>query len=310
MRPLGVGEILDRAVTLFVRRFAVIILILAIVALPVAILQFIATPQTTGMIDDLRRVLAVPPGHTGEQQALLKSLFANNHISGWAPALVLLSTVLSTLSLTACVIAVAQAYAGELPSVREVYRAALRRWVAALVALVVYAALFFALIIGLVIVVFFTALAIGALAAVSTIAATIVGIPMALVALVATLAGGALFYLMFEMSMVSIALEDPNPMQGIAAGVRRTLSPPIFWRSLLVATIVFGVLVIGTTLVLAIAGTLSVISGLSVVYPILAVIGGIALNALVTTFIVVHAIDIRVRREGYDLLVAAHEPAV
>jgi hypothetical protein len=86
------------------------------------------------------------------------------------------------------------------------------------------------------------------------------------------------------------------------------LSPAVFWRSLLVATIVFVVTTVGEVLLLALAGGASVLTHLTALYPIIAVVGGVVLNALVTTFVVVYAVDVRVRREGYDLALAAHEP--
>ena len=60
LRPLGLGEILDRAVTLFVRRFAVLMLILALVAIPVAVVQYAASPSTSGVAADLQALLTLP----------------------------------------------------------------------------------------------------------------------------------------------------------------------------------------------------------------------------------------------------------
>ena len=310
LRPLRIGEILDRAVTLFVRRFAVIVLILALVAIPIAIAEYIAQPQTSGMLDDMRRVLSVPPGHQREAAAQIAQLFAKNRIGQWGLGLVVVQLIFSTLSATACVIAVAQAYAGGLPSVRAVYREALRRWPAQLLALGVYLGLAFGAVVGLFIIVFFVALTLGLLTRSSPASATFVGIAIALVALSFTLGVGALLYLAAELTFISIALEDPNPFRGIGNGLRRTLSPALFRRSLLVATIVFVVSAVGSVVLTAIAGTLSVVTHLTALYPIVAVVGGVVLNALVTTFIVIYSIDIRVRREGYDLALAVRAPRI
>ena len=307
LRPLGIGEIRDRAVTLFVRRFAVLVLILALVAIPVAICQYVTQPQTAGMIADVRRALSLPPGR--ESAAILSQILVKNRVGQSAFALVVGAAVLGALSATACVIAVAQLYSGRMPSVRAVYREALRRWGAQLVVLVIFVALGFAVVVGLVLAIFFIALAIGALATISRPVALIVGIPTGIVAVAVAFAVGALLYLAGEMSLISTALENPNPLRGIEQGLRRTLSPAIFWRSLLVAAIVFVVSTIGQMLLLTVAGLLSLLTQWNAVYPIVAVIGGIALNALVTTFIVIHTFDIRVRREGYDLLLAAQSPA-
>jgi hypothetical protein len=89
--------------------------------------------------------------------------------------------------------------------------------------------------------------------------------------------------------------------------LRRTCSPAVFWRSVLVAMIVFAVSLAGSLLLLATAAGLSVLTHLGALYPVIVVIGGVALNALLTTFIVIYAFDVRVRREGYDLVLAARE---
>jgi hypothetical protein len=305
LRPLGVGEILDRAVTLFVQRFAVLMLILALVAIPVAIVQYAAAPTTAGTIADLQRLLALPPGHQAEQRAILRGLAAGNRVGAFGFGLILLSAALGALSTTACMIGVAQAYAGGLPSVREVYREALRRWPAQIGAGLLFMALAFGLTFVLALAVFFVALAIGALAAISRGAATIAGILIALGVGLTFCGATVLLYFAAQMTIVSIALEGAHPIRGIAQGLRRTLSPAVFWRSALVATIVFAVWLIGSLLLLGLAAGLSALTHVGALYPVIAVIGTVALNALVTTFIVLYAFDVRVRREGYDLELAA-----
>jgi hypothetical protein len=192
-----------------------------------------------------------------------------------------------------------------LPSVREVYREASRRWLAQLAAAIVFLGFALALSIGLLTIVFFVVLSLGALGTVSRPAALVIGVPLAIVAVVVLFGAIILLYFAGQMTLVSIALEDPNPIRGIAHGLRRTLSPAVFWRSALVGTIVFGVSLIGSLVLISIAAVLSALTHLTALYPVVAVIGGVALNALLTTFIVIYAFDVRVRREGYDLALAA-----
>ncbi len=307
LRPLGIGEILDRAVTLFVRRFAVLMLILAIVAIPLTIVQYASAPSTANFAADLQKLLAVPPGHPEQQRAILRQLSAENNLGAFGVGLLVLSTVLSVLSTTACIIGVAQAYGGRLPSVREAYREALRRWPAQLAAAVAFVGFGFVLTIVAAIVVFFLALAVGLLAQSSRLAGLIVGIPVGLVALAALFIVIVLVYFAAQMTIVSIALEEPNPVRGIAHGIRRTLSPAVLKRSLLVATITFAVSLAGTLILLGVAAGVSAATHLTALYPVVAVIGSLALNALLTAFVVIYAFDVRVRREGYDLVLAAQE---
>ncbi len=308
LRPLGIGELLDRAVTLLVRRFAVLALILALVAIPLAIIQYASSPATAGLAAQIQALLTLPPGHPEEQRAILRQLSAGNRLGPLGFGLVVLSAVLSTLSTTACMIGVAQAYAGRLPSVRAAYRAALGRWLPQLVAVVAFVAFGFILAVVLTLAAVFVAVAVVALSKVSHPAALLLGIPSAALFAVVFLGVTVLLYFAAQMSLVAIALEDPNPIRGIAQGLRRTLSPPIFWRSALVAGAVFAVSLIGSLILLAVAGGMSALTRIDALYPVIAVIGGVALNALLTTFMVVYTFDVRVRREGYDLAVAAQGP--
>jgi hypothetical protein len=309
LRPLGVGEILDRAVTLFVRRFAVLILILALVAIPVAVLQYASAPSTADWLTGIQRVLALPPGHVQEQREILRELSQKNQVGALGVFFIVLGAVLGALSTTACMIGVAQAYAGKLPSVREVYRQAVRRWPAQLVAGAAYMGIGFVLSIALGFAIVAVAFAVAALAHSSRLAATLVGIALGLLVLAVFIGGFVLLYFAAQMTLAAIALEEPNPIRGIAHGLRRTLSPAIFGRTMLVATVLFGVSTIGSLILLGIASTASVLTHLTALYPVIAVTGGLALNALMTTFVVLYAYDVRVRREGYDLAVAAQTSA-
>jgi hypothetical protein len=305
LRPLGIGEILDRAVTLFVRRFAVLVLILAVVAIPIAVLQYASAPSTAGWLTEIQRALSLPPGHSEEQRAILRELSQKNQVGAVGVLSLVLGAVLSALSTTACMIGVAQAYAGKLPSVRAVYREALRRWPAQLVAGVAYMGIGFILSVALVIAIVAMAFAVSVLAHSSRVLALLVGVPLGLVVLAVFIGALVLLYFAAQMTLAAIALEEPNPFRGIAHGLRRTLSPSIFWRTMLVATVVFGVSLIGSLILLGIASTASILTHITALYPIIAVTGSVALNALLTTFVVIYAYDVRVRREGYDLAVAA-----
>src|SRR5579872_1085801 len=53
LRPLSLGEIFDRAVTLYVRNFAVVSLIALVVALPLAVVQFVAGLHQSASIQQL-----------------------------------------------------------------------------------------------------------------------------------------------------------------------------------------------------------------------------------------------------------------
>jgi len=310
LRPLGIGEILDRAVTLFVRRFAVLALILAAVAIPVAIVQYAADPgqsDPAGLGADFQRILTLPAAAPQKQLAIFREIFPPAPLRARDIELALVSDILGVLSTTACVIGVAQTYAGKLPSVRAVYREALRRWPAQLAACVVFTAFILVVTAGVVIAIFFVSLPLLAIAAFVPRVATIIAVPGFLVGGLAFLGETALLNFVMQMVFVSIALEDAQPMRGIAHGLRRTLGRAVFWRSALAATTIFAVTSIGSLMLLSIAAGLSSLTHVAALSPIISAIGDIALSALVTAFSVIYALDVRVRREGYDLALAVQE---
>jgi hypothetical protein len=148
------------------------------------------------------------------------------------------------------------------------------------------------------------ALAVAAIAAFSRVAGIVVGIPIAIVAVIAVVFVTVFSYFVSLMVIVSIALEEPNPIRGIGHGLRRTFGRAMFWRSALVATSLFFVSFAGGLVLSSIGALLAALTHWGPLFLIVTAIGNVALNALLTTFIVVYAFDVRVRREGYDLELA------
>ncbi|MFN2460933.1 MAG: hypothetical protein ABR591_09635 [Candidatus Velthaea sp.] len=305
LQPLGVGEILDRAVTLFVRRFAPLVLILAVVAAPAAILQYIGAPARASMFAEFQRLIMVPPGHPEQTAAILRRISEQNHFSFASALALLLTFAVGPLAATACSIAAARSYRGHAPSVRDAYRDALHRWIPQLVTGLVFVALGVVLFVLIFVVTFVVTLMIVALSAASPVAAFVVGIPIAIAASLAVLGAGMLLFLAWELASVSVALEEPNPVTAIASGFRRTFAKDMFWRSLLVAAILFAVSIIGSLVLVASATTLALVTHVAALYPIVLGIGNVVLGALLSAYLVVYWYDLRVRREGYDLALAA-----
>ena len=60
LRPLGFGEIFDRAITLYIRNFLPFAGIVAVVVLPIAVLQyFIDTSSMTQFDQAMKKILSV-----------------------------------------------------------------------------------------------------------------------------------------------------------------------------------------------------------------------------------------------------------
>jgi len=74
LRPLGLGEMLDRAVTLCVRHFALFSLIFVVYAIPLAVLQYFGTADQAKMFGPLTDILrAQAAGKSIDPNALAKA---------------------------------------------------------------------------------------------------------------------------------------------------------------------------------------------------------------------------------------------
>lgn len=304
LRPLGAGEILDRAVTLFVRRFLPFVLILALIVIPISILSYFAQPDIYKVFGDLQRYATVPPGHAAEQRAILEQITAHSQSSPLSLLAILLALLIGPLATTACTIAVARAYRGSFVSVGVAYREAVGRWFAQILTALVFFAIYIGMVVALGLLVFAVALLVVALLAVSRPAGLAIGIPLGVVLAVAFIGALMLLYLAWQLAVISISVEEPDPARAIGHSIRRTLAKPIFWRSLLVALIVLIVHLVGSVVLLSLGGLLSALTHVAALIPITASVGGVVLQALIICYLVVYSYDVRVRREGYDLAIA------
>ena len=73
-RPSSIGEILDRAIAIYVPRCLPLFIILAIVALPIALIQSAASPGFSHTIDLFQQLSKVPPGHPAETSRIMQRI--------------------------------------------------------------------------------------------------------------------------------------------------------------------------------------------------------------------------------------------
>lgn len=120
LRPLSIGEIFDRAVTIYVRNFVVFTLMVLTFVAPISIVQLVVTPSRTQSITQAIDQASHPgktpaPPLSGKQIAALLVIAA-------------LALVLAPFANNAVALGVAQLYNGDAPNYAASYRAVLRRW--------------------------------------------------------------------------------------------------------------------------------------------------------------------------------------
>lgn len=274
LRPLGLGELLDRAVTLLVRRFGVLAAAVAIAYVPFAFVQWVTIGWTVGR----------EPGGLSrhEWDSLGIDLAAG--------------VVTFCLARTAAAAIAHAAYMSRELSLGEAYRLAARRFGAQVVTNV-----FGALVAGSIL--FVTAIPVIVTAAIAGTPGTIpILIALGIAGLVAVVLGMWLFFA-FELATIRIATRAQPGYTALFAALGTTVRRRP-WRSLLAAV----------TLLLVQGGGALIFSTLGDLMPSRALhafvtfglgsAGTVLIEALSVTFLVAYDIDLAVRSEGLDLSVA------
>jgi hypothetical protein len=308
LRPLSLGELFDRAITLCVRSFAVLAVILALVDIPLNAFELVTDPTPPDRLSDivttLRHVAAAipngPPDGTGRKGGPSAVPVPDVRLM----AVDLGEALLAQLATLACAAAAVRAYFGQRPSVLWAYRKALRRFPALLASDGAAAGVAIALVVvglpaGIIV-----ALALAALAAAAggfvffSVAAASIG--FGLLCLLAALVNFASL-----MMLASIAFDDEAPLR---SGLRRTFGAGTRRRSACAAAIVLAVSWGGWLVGVAAGDGLSAFTHNAACSAVLQSLADAGSNALSACFAVTYAFDVRIRREGFDLAVAAGEP--
>jgi hypothetical protein len=309
LRPLGAGEILDRAVTLFVRRFVPMVALLGVAIAPLMIVDAIIAPGSARVFSDFGRVLTSGGGSAA--QDALSALSRDSTSSGQAVAIGVLGGAVRLLMWSAIVAYVAAVYAGGTLAVADAYRIGVRRWPAQF--LIALAFIVLAVIAMIPILTAYVLSIFGVVALIALKAGMIAAIFGVLAAIAIIGAFAILFawiYMTYQLAAVAVVTESLSPIAAIAAALRRTVSRATFWRTVLAGLIV-GIVSEGAALPLvAIGSALSALTHISALYFAVLGVGSILLEGLVAAYVVVYATDVRVRREGLDLLaVSSGTPA-
>jgi hypothetical protein len=308
-RPSSIGEILDRAIATYVRRFVPLFVILALIAIPVGIAGIAAQPSLTHLIEVINQMSALPPGDAIGRARVMHDLNRYVAPTGWLGLFYLIELIVYPLARTALIVFAAETLDGGAPTIAAAYRSALRRWLPQVIVALAFIGIALLIGVGLAITGGVAALAVFAVTLVSRIVAIVAGIAIALVLFALMIVVVALGYIAWLMASVSVAVEDPNPVRAIGRGLRRTLDRPLLKRTLAVALAVVALDWFGSLAILSFAGLVEYFTHITLLYAIIAVCAGILLDGLRTLFVLIYMRDVQLRREGSDLLLAAAAPS-
>ncbi|MDP9107282.1 MAG: hypothetical protein M3N49_15310 [Candidatus Eremiobacteraeota bacterium] len=309
LRPLGAGELLDRAVTLFVREFVPIVIVLAAVLVPLVVFQAIAAPKSGQVFSDLGRVFSAA-GNRAASQTAAEALSRDSASNGITALLFIVGFVARLLMWSAIVSLVATAYAGSRISFGSAYRLGLGRWLQQMVIALTFTVIGMLTSIPLVIAYLLVAIVIGVLAGLNQFAAAVVvGVIGGLIVFAAIAVVLSWVFMTYQIASVAVVTETSNPIDAIGAALRRGFARGIRWRMVVGGLVVFVVSQAGAWPLLAVAAVLTAMTHVNALYFAILGVGSVLLEGIVAAFVVVFAVDIRVRREGFDLIAAEPPPA-
>ncbi|HEV2037809.1 MAG TPA: hypothetical protein VGQ96_04305 [Candidatus Eremiobacteraceae bacterium] len=303
LRPLSLGEVLDRAFNIYFKNIAAFTALLSIVIVPSTLISYF---QSRDMIDFMIKTFQHSIQSPGSPPDLSK-INAFQPSDTWIGVQYALLFVGLPFAYGAVIAGVSRAYLGLPVHFAESYRLALRRWLPILMLIVLWlvtaAALFFAV---------FVLFVIGA-AVIGLISGlvgnnTFFGISAIVIVIGSMLAGigvVVMLYLTSAMSFIAVVIEEIDPLKAFSLAFQRMFAGGQFWRGFALALALIGIN-FGVSLISAGGGALL---AYFLKAPALYVIAVGLTSLFFAPFAVVAAAvfyyDIRIRREGYDLQMLA-----
>jgi hypothetical protein len=307
LRPLGLGELLDRGVTLCVKNFVPFALIYVAYATPLGFITFFASRRNALMIEAvteaLRGGVTGTPSDSTAMTSLLSSSSPNDLL--WSVVLGALFFFVGPLATAALIDATTEGYAGRLPTFAHAYRTGVARWLPMIGINLLFGAAIFALYVVLSLVVVVIALAVVALVSVAHAVGVVIGVVLGIVLVVALVVAFLVALLMLQMAYFTCVVEAAGPVTAFSRGVGRIANRIGIRRAMLVGFAYFAVS-IGIFIVSALGQeTLVGLLHSRVLGTVFSTIVGVLTAAFLTAFMTIFYYDLRVREEGLDLELAA-----
>ena len=301
LRPLGAGEILDRAITLYVRRFAVIAAVIAIAVVPIMVITALLAPQSAGVWTSLAQLMAAA-GDPAATRRAAETMARQNDASAGAFVAIVVTALIRLVMWCALVRIVATAYGGATATIGGAYGFAMRRFAALLVVALAFMMLGVFAMIPVIVLYVMVVFAVALLAAVQLVAGIVIGVVFGLVVIAAAVVAGSVIYMTFELASVAVLTETANPIEAIGIAFRRAFGRGMKRRTLAGGLVLLVVSQAGAIPLVAVAALVTALTHNPILYYAIFGAGTVLLEGVIATYVIVFAVDARVRREGYDLV--------
>ncbi len=297
LRPLGFGEIFDRAVTLYIRNFVPFTAIVMVLVVPFAILQYVLAVTEQPEYEAMLRVLVNPESARGEH---IPTILDSPSAIAMSLLVILLAYLIAPFVMNAVAVGVARLYRDRPVEFRACFDVVLRRWPLILALM----AIEFAVLLGWYLAVVIVALAFVFVTMALVAMAPALGFAVAMIAFFAifVLAVMLLAPLLVALAfaMYAVVIEERDVIAGLQLGFARVLNRSEFWRSLLFAVAV-GAITFGASTMFSIVGIFAAMVHMAVLQAVVQTLPTAVINPFVVIVFAIYYFDVRIRREGYDL---------
>lgn len=298
LRPMSVGDILDRAIRIYRQNFVPLVIIVAIVSLPYTILQLAITLLTNPFVLNLSNPQSVTPDTFNTGLMIAGQLLAYVLVLAYSVAVVFQSGALTAF--------VSEKFLGRAITVRQAYGRAFSRWLALLIATFLLGVIFvavFGVLCGLWMIPFLGFAAIGSgLDSASAAALSAASLALCCLFLPATVVG---IYLVVRwlFYIQAIVLENYNSTGGMGRSWK--LVKGSFWRVFfLLAALTLLVIVLNVGFYM-LAIFVSALLQSPMLILVMSSISLQLINLIITPLqfaaLTVLYYDLRIRKEGFDL---------
>jgi hypothetical protein len=297
LRPLGFGEIFDRAITLYIRNFLPFAGIVGVFVVPLAVLQYVVDESSVPQWDQMMQILT-HPGKTPPAPVMPAILTSPGTLILFG-LLVIALWMLWPFALNACAVGIARLYRGRPVEFVPCYRASLQRWPSVVGLMLVEFCLVLAWYVAfLVVMVLSMAIAI-ALARLS-IAFGVLGGVVAVAFALGTLLTIGPVVVALTFSMNAIVIEEQPVFAALGLGFSRVFNRTEFWRAFLFA-IAAGAIVMAASTLISVLVMAAMIYHLVFAEVVVTSLFRAAIAPFSVVLLAVYYFDVRIRREGYEI---------
>ena len=295
LRPLGFGELFDRAITLYIKNFKAFFAIVLIVLVPYAFAQYWID------LNQASQLAAIPwlIQHPGAQPPPAMLAPQQPGIIAAILAIAVIFYAFWIVTVAAVSVGVARLYRGRPVEFSACYRVALARWPSLLGVLlceIVLLVFWYAM----VLVVTIAAFLIAALVSKTSVVVGVIAFIVAIVVVIAAVATALPVFMAMTCAMFAVPIEQVGPMGAIGKGFARVFSGGEFWRATLFALAATAAALAGSMIV-GVVSTIFLFVHWIAAAVILSTLGNAVVQPFSIVLLAVYYFDLRIRHEGFDL---------